>query len=267
MRKFCGIDIGSTTVKVVIVNEQGEMAGHAIAPSGNNFYRSAQNILNQLMVQSGICQEEISCTVCTGYGRKLFVEADRTISEISANAIGARKAARNGGRKMPLNTIINIGGQDSKVILLDVEGRVKDFAMNDKCAAGTGRFLEMTARSLEVELNEMGRLHLESAGEPVTIDSTCSVFANSEIISLLAAGCGKGEIIAGIHGSIARRVARLAERVGIEGGVLFDGGAALNQGLAAALEDELMREVVVPAIPQITTAWGAALHAAEIGSS
>jgi len=162
-----------------------------------------------------------------------------------------------------VRTIINIGGQDLKVIVLDSEGHVVNFAMNDKCAAGTGRFLDVTARNLEIDVSELGECHTRMTGIPVTINSTCTVFAESEIISLLADGNGRDEIIAGIHYSIARRVARLAKRHGVEDLVFFDGGPALNKGLVMALEDELMRDIAVPEIPQITTAYGAALLARE----
>ena len=133
--------------------------------------------------------------------------------------------------------------------------------MNDKCAAGTGRFLDVAARNLEVDLEELGDLHFAGEGAPLTINSTCTVFAESEIIGLLANGHGKPEIVAGIHYSIARRTARLAKRVGIEDRVYFDGGPALNRGLVAALRDELQREVFVPEFPQTTTAIGAAVMA------
>jgi predicted CoA-substrate-specific enzyme activase len=163
-----------------------------------------------------------------------------------------------------LSTIINIGGQDLKVISLDEDGHIKNFAMNDKCAAGTGRFLDMTARNLEIEVETLGAYHLASAEVPLTINSTCTVFAESEIIGLLASGTDKGRIIAGIHYSIARRVVRLAKRVNSLGDfVFFDGGPALNKGLVKAIEDELMCPVVVPESPQTTTAYGAALLARE----
>jgi len=261
MKRFCGIDIGSSAVKVVLMDETGELVASSITPSGNQFYQSAADALTRLLEANGIPREEVSRTVSTGYGRKLFKQADESISEITANALGAKSLGTNGG--IPVKTIINIGGQDSKVILLDDDGGVKDFGMNDKCAAGTGRFLEMTALNMGVTLAELGRWHGDSGKPPVTINSTCTVFAASEIVSLLADGHEKGEIIAGVHCAIARRVAHLAERTGVADRVLFDGGGALNRGLKSALEDELMREVVVPEIPQITTAMGAALYARE----
>jgi predicted CoA-substrate-specific enzyme activase len=205
-----------------------------------------------------VTRDDVHYIIATGYGRKLFKEADDSISEITANAIGLHQAGRhNGGGR----TIINIGGQDSKAIQLDSDGHVANFVMNDKCAAGTGRFLDVAARNLEIDLEELGDYHFSAAGAPLAINSTCTVFAESEIIGLLAGGHGKGEIVAGIHHSIARRTVRLARRVGIEQHVYFDGGPALNKGLVAALEDELQRPVVVPEAPQTTTAFGAALLA------
>jgi len=135
--------------------------------------------------------------------------------------------------------------------------------MNDKCAAGTGRFLEMTARNMEVEVDQLGDLHMQANQTPLTINSTCTVFAESEIISLLANGHSRERVVAGIHYAIARRVARMAKRLGVEDTVFFDGGPAMNQGIVMAIEDELMRSIAVPEIPQITTAYGAAILARE----
>lgn len=264
MRSFCGIDIGSCTIKIVLIDKEGKIIGHSISPSGNQFYRNAHDSLSLLLTEHGICRNEISHLTSTGYGRKLFTEADDCISEITALAIGAGKTGENCG--VSVKSIVNIGGQDSKVILLDCNGGVKDFGMNDKCAAGTGSFLEMTARNMNLSLSELGQLHRDSSKAPIAINSTCTVFAASEIISLLSNGYEKGEIIAGVHCSIARRIAQLAERVGIEDRVLFDGGGAMNIGLKSALEDELMCDVYVPEIPQITTALGAALYARELKS-
>jgi predicted CoA-substrate-specific enzyme activase len=202
--------------------------------------------------------QDIHYMIATGYGRKLYKEADDSISEITANAIGAHEIGKDFGG---VRTIINIGGQDSKAIHLDEDGHVANFAMNDKCAAGTGRFLDVAARNLEIDLEELGDYHFNTDNAPLTINSTCTVFAESEIIGMLANGHGKGEIVAGIHYSIARRTARLTKRVGIEGKVYFDGGPALNKGLVAALEDEMQREIIVPEHPQTTTAYGAAMLA------
>jgi predicted CoA-substrate-specific enzyme activase len=255
---FAGIDIGSTAIKVALVDESGALAGVHVAPSGSLFHKNAKEAFAQLLANIRIGHEEVRYLIATGYGRKLFKEADDSVSEITANAVGAHETGKAFGG---VRTIINIGGQDSKAIQIDAEGGVANFAMNDKCAAGTGRFLDVAARNLEVDLEQLGDYHFNGTGAPLTINSTCTVFAESEIIGLLASGHGKGEIIAGIHYSIARRTVRLAKRVGIEDRVYFDGGPALNKGLVAAIEDELQRELVVPEHPQTTTAFGAAILA------
>ncbi|MBU0485380.1 MAG: CoA activase [Proteobacteria bacterium] len=257
---FAGIDIGSTTIKIVLIDQDERIVGQDCWPTGSHFHKNTLAAFESLLARIQISRWDVAYVFSTGYGRKLFKDADDSVSEISANASGANKAAAAHGK---VKTIINIGGQDLKVIALDEDGHVKNFTMNDKCAAGTGRFLEMTARNLEMEVAELGACHKKANGVPLTINSTCTVFAESEIISLLANGNGKEELVAGVHYSIARRISRLAKRVGIEDMVFFDGGPALNQGLIEALETELMRPVVVPEFPQMTTALGAALIARE----
>ena len=255
---FTGIDIGSSAVKIVITDRADRIVAQNVSPTGSLFHKNTLEAFCALLEQERLTKDEIAYTISTGYGRKLLKEADESISEITANAVGARKIGKQYGK---VRTIINIGGQDLKVILLDDDGNVKNFAMNDKCAAGTGRFLEMAARNLEMDVDRLGECHQKAKGTPVTINSTCTVFAESEIISLLANGNGKEELVVGIHYSVARRVARLAKQIDIEDTVFFDGGPALNRGLVNALEDELMRNLVVPEMPQITTAFGAALLA------
>lgn len=257
MKHFAGIDIGSTAIKVALVDPAGRLAGTHVCASGSLFHRNARDALQALLARLGLPRQQVGYLMATGYGRKLFKEADDCVSEITANAAGAYAAAPGVG------TVINIGGQDSKAIRLDARGGVGEFVMNDKCAAGTGRFLDVAARNLGIDLEELGDCHLAGTGAPLAINSTCTVFAESEIVGLLAAGHAREEIVAGIHYAIARRTARLARRVGLAGRVLFDGGPALNRGLVAALQDELGQELVVPADPQGTTAWGAALLARE----
>jgi CoA-substrate-specific enzyme activase, putative len=258
MNYYAGIDIGSTAIKAAVVDEDGRLVGTRIAPTGSSFHKNAMETFEALLAQHGIARDTVRFITATGYGRKLFKEADDSISEITANAIGAHEAGKAFGG---VRTIINIGGQDSKAIQIDIHGNVSNFAMNDKCAAGTGRFLDVAARNLEIDLEELGDYHFGGSGAPLTINSTCAVFAESEIIGLLAKGHGKEEIVAGIHYSIARRTVRLAKRVGIEDRVYFDGGPALNKGLVAAIQDELGRELVIPEQPQTTTAFGAAILA------
>ena len=260
MNYFAGVDIGSTAIKIAVINSQKQIVAHTIAPTGSLFHHNTILAFQGLLEKHGLQRNEINYVVSTGYGRKLYRDADECISEITANAVGAGKYGDNIGA---VRTIINIGGQDLKVIRLDEQGHVVNFAMNDKCAAGTGRFLEMVARNLDVEVDVLGEYHTRLKGIPITINSTCTVFAESEIIGLLAKGESREEIIAGIHFSIARRVVRLARRLGVEESVFFDGGPALNRGLVAAMEDELMCELFVPEMPQLTVAYGAALLARD----
>jgi len=257
MKYFLGLDIGSTLTKAVIFNEQ--IHGYKIASTGANCSNTVQTIVEDLLNQNNLPESAINYTVATGYGRRLINLADSTISEITANVKGA---IWMGKTEKKIQTIINIGGQDCKVIALDERGNAKNFAMNDKCAAGTGRFLEVMSRLLEVNLDEMGEISLSSE-LPAKINNTCTVFAESEVISLLARGKSKADIIAGIHHSIARRICRMVKRVSTDKEILFDGGPAVNMGLVAALEDELMAEIYVPEFPQITTALGAALLAKD----
>jgi predicted CoA-substrate-specific enzyme activase len=257
MDYYVGIDIGSTAIKIAIIDENGDIKASSISPTGSSFYNNTKEALSALLMRNNINADDIKYSLSTGYGRKLYKDSDGICNEITANAVGVKYI----NKKNIIRTIINIGGQDSKVILLDEVGDVKNFVMNDKCAAGTGRFLEMAARTLEVDISELSDLHDKLEGPPMQISSTCAVFAESEIISLLAIGTLKEQIVAGIHYSIARRIARLADRMRLEETIIFDGGTALNKGVLVALKDELMQDVIVSEYCQITTAIGAALIA------
>ena len=259
---FTGIDIGSTAIKVAILNEERELIAQKVVPTGSKFNENAIDAYHTLIRESNIELEEVKYVVSTGYGRRLYKSADKTVSEITANAIGSVAVCK----EHSIRTIINIGGQDSKIIQISPQGLVQNFIMNDKCAAGTGRFLEMASRNLEVDIDKMGELHRLSQDKNLTVNSTCAVFAESEIISLLAEGHKKEEIVFGIHVSIAKRIVRLAGRINIQDDVLFDGGTAYNVGLIDALEDEFMRDLYIPESPQITTAMGAANMALDIFS-
>ena len=256
MKYFAGIDIGSTAIKVTIANENKELVGHKISGSGSMFYKYAHETLDSLLSEVNLSRDDIVYTVATGYGRKLFKEADENISEITANAIGARAAAREHGE---IKTVINIGGQDSKAISLDEDGHVVNFAMNDRCAAGTGKFLDACAMNLEIGVDELGDKHFEAQGTPLSINSTCAVFAESEIIGLLGNEHSVEDIVCGAHYSIAKRIVKLVKRVGIKDGIYFDGGPALNGGLVNAIENELGKKIFIPQYPQITTSYGAAI--------
>ncbi len=260
MNYFAGIDIGSTAIKIAIIDENRKLIGHKINASGSMFYKYAKEALGTLLDNLSIKKDELVYTVATGYGRKLFKEANEKISEITANAIGAKEAAKE---KCDIKTIINIGGQDSKAISLDGEGNVVNFAMNDRCAAGTGKFLDVVAMNLEIGVDELGDYHFKSKGAPLSINSTCAVFAESEIIGLLGNNHSIEDIVAGVHYSIAKRIIKLVKRVGIKDDIYFDGGPALNEGLVNAIENELGKEIFIPENPQITTALGAAVLANE----
>ncbi|MEY2633723.1 MAG: 2-hydroxyglutaryl-CoA dehydratase [Pseudomonadota bacterium] len=258
MNYFAGIDIGSTAIKVALIDGDGQIRGVHVTDSGSLFHKNAKEALRVLLEREGVARDAVKYLIATGYGRKLFKEADDSISEITANALGAHAVGQAVGG---VRTIINIGGQDSKAIQIDNNGNVTNFVMNDKCAAGTGRFLDVAARNLDLDLEDLGTIHFNGTGAPLSINSTCTVFAESEIIGLLANGHGKPEIVAGIHYAIAKRTVRLAKRVGIEDKVYMDGGPALNKGLVAAIEDELQRPLIIPDFPQTTTAYGAAVLA------
>ncbi|MFN3533395.1 MAG: acyl-CoA dehydratase activase [Candidatus Brocadia sp.] len=257
MKTVAGIDIGSTTTKVVI------MRGHTIIGSktsstGTNCKKTVKLLLSEMLEDYNLREDEIQYTVATGYGRRI-VPADEIVTEITANAKAAKWLMRD---KVKVRTLINIGGQDCKVISLDDNGIITDFAMNDKCAAGTGRFLEVMSRILEVELDELGILS-EKAEDIPHINSLCTVFGESEVISLLSQGRKVEDIIAGIHKSIAKRIGSMVKKIGIKEAVFFDGGPAFNKGLKSALEQELNADLHVPSDPQITTALGAAIIACE----
>ena len=260
MNYYLGVDIGSTTIKIVLVNEAGEMIDKIGSPTGSMFNQNALDSLDRLLKSNNLTRDDLNYIVSTGYGRKLFKISNENVNELTANAKGARNSL---GDAIKVKTIINVGGQDTKVIILDDDGKMTNFFMNDKCAAGTGKFLDISARNLEVEVQELEVLHFQAKDTPLPINSICAVFAESEIISLLAAGHNTSEIASGIHYSIAKRITRLAGRGKIQDAVLFDGGTALNKGMVEALENELMREIHVNPFPQFTTSYGAALIAKE----
>lgn len=260
MRYFVGIDIGSTAIKISVADENKNLVGYKISASGSMFYKYAQETLDALISELAIDKNDIAYIVATGYGRKLYKEADENISEITANAIGAITSAREFGE---IKTIINIGGQDSKAISLDNEGNVVNFAMNDRCAAGTGKFLDVVALKLEVDVEDLGDYHFKADGTPLSVSSTCAVFAESEIIGLLGNNHSVADIVCGVHYSIAKRIVKLVKRVGVKEGVYFDGGPALNGGLVSAIENELGQKIFIPKNPQITTSYGAAVFGCD----
>ena len=212
----------------------------------------------QALTASGIVKSDVARVVATGYGRGSIDFAAKSVTEITCHAIGARKLFHEA------RTVIDIGGQDSKVIRLAKDGRVDDFAMNDKCAAGTGRFLEVMARSLDTDLQSLGRLSTLSR-EDVRISSTCTVFAESEVVALVAKGTAKEDIIRGLHRSVAERIYAMVARLRAEGPFVMTGGVAKNSGVVAALEERLKTRLLLPDEPQIVGALGAAIVAGRVG--
>jgi predicted CoA-substrate-specific enzyme activase len=251
-----GIDSGSTSTNAVIINEKKQILASAVRRTGAKSGESADMILEEVLKQAGISRDQLASIVSTGYGRVSIPFADRSITEISCHGKGARFLNPS------VHTILDIGGQDSKAIRLNKQGDVADFVMNDKCAAGTGRFLEMMARTLELDINELGPISLNWK-EEIQISSMCSVFAESEVISLIAQNKDTADIAHGIHEAIVGRALSLMKRVGLEPGFMMTGGVARNPGVVKVLEQRLGASVCLCAEPEIVGALGAALYALE----
>ncbi len=251
-----GIDIGSITAKAALVQGRRVM-GTSVIPTGFDHGLTAEKVLDQLLEKTGINFGKIKHIVATGYGRASVAVAAKAMTEIICHGAGA--FFLNPGTK----GIIDVGGQDAKAILLDKEGRVQDFAMNDKCAAGTGRFLEVMAKALEVSLEDLGQISL-TGQEPVHISSVCTVFAESEVISMIARRESRENIISGIHQSAASRISSLALRAGIGPPVVMTGGVAKNIGMVKALESCLGWKITVSDFPQENGAIGAAVIAGTL---
>jgi predicted CoA-substrate-specific enzyme activase len=250
-----GIDAGSRTVKVVLVEARSlDVLAAGVMDQGVEQDALARVLLERLLREKGLAREDVETVVATGYGRKLIEVADQTITEITCQAWGVRH------RVPEARTIVDIGGQDSKLLSVDGDGRVADFAMNDRCAAGTGRFLEVVATRLGVRLDGLGEL-ADKSRRPAIISSMCVVFAESEIVGLLASGVLPEDIAVGVQAAIASRVAGMSGRE-VELPVVFTGGVALVPGMRRALESALGKPVRVAPDPQTTAALGAALLAA-----
>lgn len=248
-----GIDIGSTTSKCVLLLDGKSILAHTLIRAGIGT-NGPQEAFLQALEDGKIKENQISRTVATGYGRKLWQQADAELSELSAHAIGCRML-------MPeARTVIDIGGQDAKVISLDEHGRMSGFVMNDKCAAGTGRFLDVMATILRVEVSALGSM-AEQSESPAAISSTCTVFAESEVISQLANGAAPIDVAAGVCQSVAARVGALARRTGIRREVCMTGGVAKNSGVRRALEEALKVPIQTHPHAQLAGALGAAIYA------
>jgi len=251
-----GIDIGSLTAKGVVM-EDGNIIEKHLIPVGYNSKNAADKLLEDLLKKAALERSAISKIVTTGYGRNSIDFADKAVTEIICHGKGIHFLLPQ------IRTIIDIGGQDSKVIVLDDKGIVANFVMNDKCAAGTGRFLDVMARAMETEIQDFGPLALKGL-KPSEISSVCTVFAESEIISLVAKGEKREDITSGIHISIARRIASMVKRVGLIPPLAMSGGVALNVGLIDALENILGTSISTTPLSQYSGALGAALLAQEL---
>lgn len=263
MKYFGGCDAGSTYTKCVIIDENGKILAAVTKRSRINPVLSAKDALDEAVSQvDGLnSAEELTYLIGTGYGRNKVPFADENISEISCHAMGVHVTAPS------VKAIIDIGGQDVKGIAIDTDGTVLNFAMNDKCAAGTGRFFESMARAFEMSLDEFSNLSL-TAKNVIPITAQCAVFAESEVISLVGEGKPMEEIAAGIQLSVAKRCFVMAKKAGAADSVTLTGGCAKNEGLKKAIEKVLKINVVdLPTDPQLMGALGAAEYARQKGSN
>ena len=254
---FAGIDSGSTSTDVVILNKDREIVTDIILPTGAGAAIGAERALEEALKRAGLEREDIDALVTTGYGRTAIEQGDKSITEITCHARGAHYLDPE------VRTVVDIGGQDSKVIRLNEDGTVANFVMNDKCAAGTGRFLEMMARTMEMSLDEMSVTGLEY-GEDITISSMCTVFAESEVVSLIAQNKATDDIVHGLNKAVAAKTASLAKRVGGAEKYMMTGGVSKNKGLVQTLEERLGTKLVISDKAQLCGALGAALFAADM---
>ncbi len=248
-----GIDIGSATSKCILLRDGKKIAGSSVVAAGTGT-DGPEQALKMVLEAAGADRKDILYVIATGYGRKKFQGADGEMSELSCHARGVHFVFPD------VRTVIDIGGQDAKVLALNEKGRMMNFAMNDKCAAGTGRFLEVMAGILKMDISELER-EAEKSADPASISSTCTVFAESEVISQLSAGTALPDLVAGICQSVAVRAAALARRVGVREAVCMSGGVAKNAGVRTAMEKELGVKILFSDMAQLMGALGASLYA------
>jgi predicted CoA-substrate-specific enzyme activase len=251
-----GVDVGSTQTKAVVVDENGDIVGRSLLPTGANVVQAAERAFHDALKTGDIHEEDVGFVVGTGYGRYRVEFGDTQITEIVCHARGAAHMFPD------TQTVLDMGGQDTKAIRIQPGGDVIDFCMNDKCAAGTGRFLQSAAAALEMELSDLGPTALKGQ-RPVNISTTCTVFAESEVLSWLARGKKIEDILLGVHRSIASRSIALLRRVGIEGDITFTGGVTKNEAMVDVLNDLLGTELNVSEESHYIGALGAALFALE----
>ena len=252
---FAGVDIGSTMTKVVITDMTDKVLSAIKGPTGPEHRQLANEVMRMALEQANLQLDDISYVVATGYGRVNVPFADSQITELSCHARGVSSIFPN------VRTAIDIGGQDAKCMKIK-KGKLTDFVMNDKCAAGTGRFLEVTAATLGINLEDMGDISLKST-KKIGISNLCTIFAQQEVVALLSRGENLEDIMAGLHDALASRVAALARRLKIEPDVVLTGGVAKNIGIVKAMKENLGCELLVPEEPLLTGALGAAILAKE----
>jgi len=250
-----GIDVGSLSTDVVIA-EKRRVLGYAIVPTLAHGGDAAASAFDSALLSAGLSRDAVGAIVSTGYGRGSVEFASRTVTEITCHAVGARVLFPQAAM------VIDIGGQDSKVIRLGPDGRVEDFVMNDKCAAGTGRFLEVMAQALDVPLECTGEMALGSSTE-LTISSTCTVFAESEVVALAASGAAREDVLAAINRSVVDRILGMVSRIHGVPPPVMTGGVAKNSGIVREIESRLGTRALIPDEPQIVGALGAAIIAGE----
>lgn len=256
MAYAAGVDVGSTQTKAVIIDEKRRIVQRALIDTGANVTMAAENAFRQAVEAAGIGDQEVEFVVGTGYGRYKVTFGNKQITEISCHGRGAVHMFPN------TKTVLDMGGQDSKAIRVSENGEIIDFCMNDKCAAGTGRFLGAAAVTLGIPLDELGQTALK-AQRSVRISTTCTVFAESEILSWLGKGKKVEDILWGVHQSIASRSAGLLRRVGIMDEISFTGGVAKNTGMISAIEETLQHKINVSEDSHFMGALGAALFAMD----
>jgi (R)-2-hydroxyacyl-CoA dehydratese activating ATPase len=253
---FAGVDLGSTMTKIVIIDEGESIVGAVVKHTGAEHRRLAGQVMQEALDNTGLTGDDIQYIVATGYGRINVPFADRHFTELTCHARGVSRLFPN------VRLAIDIGGQDSKVLQIR-HGKLLDFVMNDKCAAGTGRFLEILAGTLGLKVEDLGPLSL-TAKNKAALASPCTVFIQQEVAINLSNGVPIEEIVAGLHDIIAAKVAKMAKRFKLEPDVVFTGGVAKNTGVVKALEENLGCKVLVPEEPLLSGASGAALMGKEI---
>jgi predicted CoA-substrate-specific enzyme activase len=252
---FAGIDLGSTMTKVVIMDESGKSLTPVVRHTGAEHRKLANRVMEEALAKAGIGLPDVGYIIATGYGRINVPFADRQLTELTCHARGVSYFFPD------VHTAIDIGGQDAKGLQIQ-DGKLVDFVMSDKCAAGTGRFLEVIAHLLDLKLEDLGPISLKSTRK-ISISSTCTVFAQQEVINQLSSGAALEDVVAGLHDAIAGRTARMVRRLKVEPDVVFTGGVAKNVGVVKALEENLGCPVLVPADPLLSGAIGAALLARD----